>query len=343
MENQTKHSSLEDCEEEKQKEKKSADKKRNIFFVAIFVLLIAGSYAYSYRKNNNQKIDITLKEKTEKFIKENLVQPGTDFKITEFTPEGDLYKLNVAVGSQNITSYVTKDGKKFFPQVVDLEKGVDKTPASNSPKVVAEALQKKDVPDVELFVMSYCPYGVQAEKGILPVVQKLGSKINFSVKFVDYTLHGKKEFDENLNQYCIQKEEPKKYNDYLACFTKEGDFAKCATSASIDAKKVASCVSATDKQFKLTENLSTGAQSSPFGIYKDLNDKYGVQGSPSLVVNGQLLDAGRDSASLLKTICSGFNNQPAECQATLPSDTPAPGFGDGKTAPASANPSTCGQ
>jgi len=44
-------------------------------------------------------------------------------------------------------------------------------------------------------------------------------------------------------------------------------------------------------------------------------------------MNGQLLESGRDSASLLKTICSGFSNQPEECSESLPSVSPTPGFG----------------
>jgi len=49
--------------------------------------------------------------------------------------------------------------------------------------------------------MSYCPYGTQIEKGILPVINALGNKIKFSLKFVDYAMHGKKEIDENSRQY----------------------------------------------------------------------------------------------------------------------------------------------
>ena len=77
---------------------------------------------------------------------------------------------------------------------------------------------KSDKPNVELFVMSHCPFGTQAEKGIIPVVNLLKNKINFSVKFVDYSMHGKSEIDENTLQYCIQKEESKKYIPYLTCF-----------------------------------------------------------------------------------------------------------------------------
>lgn len=338
MENQTGDPTASDQKSKSPETKKVSISVKNFIFGAAFLALIAGSFAYSYyQKNTGQKNMEAIKQKTEKFIKENLVQPGTEITITDFVKENNLYKLTASVGKQSIVAYVTEDGKNFFPQAIDMDKKSDAAAAPGGAAAAAEASVKKDVPDVELFVMSYCPYGVQAEKGILPVVQKLGSKINFNVKFVDYTLHGKKEFDENLNQYCIEKEEPSKYNDYLACFTKEGDSAKCATSTKINSAKVTSCISATDKQFKLTENFSASGQTSPFNIQKDLNDKYGVKGSPTLVVNGQTLDAGRDSASLLKTICSGFGNQPEECKSALPSDTPTPGFGTGTAAAASTN------
>ncbi len=301
------------------------------FAFALFIILVLGSYGFSYAKKAAANNEAALKDKTEKYIKDNLVKSGTDLKITDFAKEGNLYKFTVSVGGQNVVSYLTGDGKKLLLNPIDLDQqsggSPSSAPASATPAPVAEVSQKNDKPEVELFVMSLCPYGVQAEKGILPVIQKLGSKINFSLKFVDYTLHGKKEFDENLNQYCIQKEEPAKFNDYLASYVKGGDAAASATSAKIDSAKNTACIAATDKQFKLTDNF-VASGSSPFNIYKDLNDKYGVQGSPSLVVNGQLVDSGRDSASLLKTICSGFSNQPEECKAALSSASPTPGFGN---------------
>ena len=308
--------------------------KGNIFALA-FLLLLAGSYAYSFQKDALRENEDAIKEQTKKFVQDNLVQPGTELEIEEFVKENGLYKLTLSVAGQKIETYVTEDGKKFFPQVIDLDKDAQAQTASDSPKVVAEAAVKKDVPEVDLFVMSYCPYGVQAEKGILPVVEKLGSKIKFNLRFVDYILHGKQEFDENLNQSCIQKEEPAKFNDYLACFAKDGDAAKCAASAGINKAKIASCVSQYDEKFD--EKIQTP----PFGVDKELNDKYGVQGSPTLVINGSVLDSGRDSASYLKAICSGFSNKPEECAAALSSETPAPGFGDGKTA--NANAASCGQ
>lgn len=301
------------------------------------VLAAGGRFAWEhFEKKHMQEV----KAKTEAFIKDKMIQPGTDFTVNDFREEGGLYKMSIAVGKQNVEAYVTKDGKKFFPGAIDMDKKEDASASAgtNAPAPVTEVSQKQDVPTVELFVMSYCPYGLQAQKGILPVVQKLGNKIKFDTKFVSYVMHGKKEFDENIKQYCIQKNMPTKYLGYLDCFAKSanGDSAKCMTAKGINASSVASCVAQTDAQYKLSDAFN-GFDSSqggfpPFNIQKDLNEKYGVEGSPSLVINGQLVEAGRDSASLLKTICSGFTKAPAACQESLSSDTPSPGFGDGKAA-----------
>ncbi|HMN19207.1 MAG TPA: thioredoxin domain-containing protein [Candidatus Moranbacteria bacterium] len=319
-----------------------SENKKEVIAVLIFLVLLAGSFVYSYQKKKLEKNEQSIRDNTEKFIKENLVQAGTDLKINDFQKEGGLYKMTVSVGTQEIVAYVTKDGKKFFPQVIDMDKKNETPDSSAKTKAAAEASQKKDIPEVELFVMSYCPYGVQAEKGILPVVKKLGSKIDFKIKFVGYTMHGKKEVDENVNQYCIQKEEPAKFISYLECFDKENDGAKCIASAKINKAKISACVAATDKEFKITETANGGGQTPKFNINKKENDAYGVQGSPTLVVNGTVIDSERDSDSFMKAICSGFTNKPEECNGSISSVAPAPGFGDGKSAGA-APAASCGQ
>jgi hypothetical protein len=53
-------------------------------------------------------------------------------------------------------------------------------------------MEKREKPDVDVFVMSYCPFGTQIEKGLLPVWDLLGDKINLNIRFVDYAMHGKR-------------------------------------------------------------------------------------------------------------------------------------------------------
>jgi hypothetical protein len=102
--------------------------------------------------------------------------------------------------------------------------------------------------------------------------------------------------------------------------------------AKINTSKLNSCVSATDKEFNITKNFNdksiwAGGSFPPFDVYKADNEKYGVQGSPTLVVNGEQIQSGRDSAGLLAAICSGFTNAPEECKKQLSSEAPSAGFG----------------
>lgn len=277
----------------------------------------------------------------ESFINEYLMSPGTKATVKITSEEYDLYKLSVDIGSDVVDSYFSKDGKLFFPQAFNIEEMTKEPVAGDeaSSQPVAQA-PKSDKPVVELFVMSHCPYGTQIEKGMLPVVAALGDKIDFEIKFVDYAMHGEVELKEQMLQYCVQKEQNDKFNNYLTCFLQDGNSEACIASTSINKTKLNSCVAATDKEFKITENFKNkiGFQGSypGFDIHKEDNTKYSVGGSPTLVINGADISSGRDSANLLATICGAFNEAPEECSQQLSSATPAPGFGAGTTNNAAA-------
>ncbi len=285
------------------------------------------------------------------FINNNLMQPGSTVSIKEVIEDNGMYKVTVNLpNDQEIVSYMTKDGKKFFPQVMDIEPkteeaAADDTQAKKQTPPPTNA-PKQEKPNVELFVMSHCPYGTQIEKGILPVLDTLGDKIDFELKFCDYIMHGKKEIDEQLVQYCVQKEEPNKFSDYLTCFLEEGNGDDCLTKTKINTGKIDSCVASTDKTYNVSKNFedkSTYKGRFPtFDVYKEDNEKYGVGGSPTLVINGATIRSGRDSATLLASICSGFENPPAECNEELSSASPSPGFGFG-TASGGGSAASCGE
>jgi len=290
----------------------------------IIVVLIAALLMNGLPFGNLSEKDATAK--VESFVNTELLsgQGGATVKI--LGSEGNLYHLEITYQGQKIDSYMTKDGKKFFPQVFEMASSTASTQSATDSQTATVA-PKSDKPSVELFVMSYCPYGTQIEKGIIPAVQALGNKIDFKLKFVSYTMHGDKENQENLREYCIDKDQGGKLLAYLTCFLKAGDSAACLKSTGVDEAKVNSCMTATAKS-----NQVTGTD---FSVYKAENEKYGVQGSPTLVINGATISSGRDSQSLLKTICSAFNTIPSECSKQLSTAAPAAGFGEGTDASAS--------
>ncbi len=305
----------------------------------IIVVVAAGAY-YSYSPKAG--VSLTLEQakvKAGEFINKNLIQGNATATISQIVEESGLYKITLNVAGQEYTSFMTRDGKKFFTTAIDIEAAQKES--SVAPAQQSQVAPKTERPSVELFVMSYCPYGTQAEKGLLPVVALLGDKIDFKLKFVNYLMHGEKEMAENLRQYCIENQEPQKFNNYLSCFLKAGDAQSCLTSEKIDAGKLASCEQAADAQFKIKQSFSdknswNNSSYPPFAIFDADNQKYGVQGSPTLVINGTTVASSRDPESFKKAICGAFVNEPVACKTTLSSTTPAPGFGEGTTGSAAA-------
>lgn len=194
---------------------------------------------------------------------------------------------------------------------------------------------KSDRPKVELFVMSYCPFGVQMEKGFIPVLRLLGKKIDFELKFVNYAMHGEKEVWENVRQYCIQKLYPDKLVDYLECFDikQPKDWEGCMRSVGISVNEINKCIEEVDEEYGITAILadknSWNGPFPPFPIHDTDNKKYGVRGSPTLIINGTEVRVSRSPESIKEAICNAFNNPPPECSQKLSEEVPSPGFGSG--------------
>ena len=105
--------------------------------------------------------------------------------------------------------------------------------------------------------------------------------------------------------------------DYLNCFLEEGDYEGCLTKTKIDETKLDNCVLNNAEAYYEEDS--------------QLSQDYGVQGSPTLVINGDIVSSGRSQASFLSTICSAFSEPPEECDQELDSTNPSPGFGSSQT------------
>jgi len=196
-------------------------------------------------------------------------------------------------------------------------------------------MEKREKPEVDVFVMSHCPFGTQIEKGVLPVMELFGDKADINIRFVDYAMHGKKEIDEQLNQYCIEKQGDDKFMTYLKCFLKDGKGEPCMKEAKVDQGKLKSCVAAADKKYGISKDFGDKSKWKgrfpPFNVHKNLARKHNVRGSPTLVINDVVAKAGRSPKAIRDAICHGFKEKPAECTAKIDAATPKPGFGMGKS------------
>ncbi len=294
--------------------------------------------------------DISLK--VGKYLTNNFLKSyGAEADIVNLTDLGDLYLATLDVKKDNETLdsgevYVTKDGKfVLFGALYNMSEEIK----FEEPEVEPEAeltIPKTEKPVVELFVMAYCPYGLQAEKAIIPVYDLLSEKTDIKIRFVDYIMHGKKEIDENLRQYCIQRDQEDKYFQYLLCFVQTDNYSNCLTETGIDLDSLDNCTKEVDKEYNITDgynNQSTwlNGRYPLFNVEKDLNNKYNVGGSPTFVVNGVVVSPSSRSPEAYKNvICSAFSEAPSECNSVLSSSSTAPGIGS-ITATGSGSSGTC--
>jgi hypothetical protein len=245
---------------------------------------------------------------------------GAEATLVEVNEKSGFYEVVLSMQGQELPLYVTKDGKYFTQALVPLEAQASDPNQQPTPTDIP----KSDKPKVELFVMTHCPYGTQAEKGYVPVIGLLEDKVYSSVKFVHYFLHEPEEAETPI-QICIREEQGDKFNDYLACFLEDGDSDRCLTAVGIDQTKLNTCKSGkADEYYAMDSALSEG---------------YGVKGSPTLVINGVIAQSGRSPAAYLETICSAFTegNAPDACNEELSSANPSAGFGYTASAGGSTN------
>jgi protein-disulfide isomerase len=236
-------------------------------------------------------------------------QTDGEGELVQVNDMGDsLYEVMILYQGQEIPLYVTKDGENLVQGVMPLVDTVEPTPTIQEGEVV-----KSDLPVVELFVMTHCPYGTQAEKGFIPFMEAMGDSVDAKIRFVHYFMHDPEE-TETPRQVCIREEQSDKYLTYLSAFLEEGDYEYALDKAGIDVDAMEECISNGNAEEYYTED-------------SELSESYGVGGSPTLVVNGVIASSGRSASAYLETTCSAFNDAPNECSLELDSTSPSPMWG----------------
>jgi hypothetical protein len=176
---------------------------------------------------------------------------------------------------------------------------------------------------LDLFVMSQCPYGVQAEDGVLNALGAFGSDLQVNIRFIVSeagtsfnSLHGQPELDENLRQLCIVQNYPDKFFDYLECFNPnyrnaEVQFDLCADQLGMDKDLITSCMSNDATIQMLRDDVA-------------LTQQYGVRGSPTFYINGEPYSSGRDAASIQSYICDNIDSTLSGCSVQVSGATQQP-------------------
>lgn len=319
--------------ERKEHKKHVKLKKKDLWMwisIVLAVILIISIYT-------NAKPKSTIKENV--LAKEDVSTKALDYinkyLLTDTTAtlkgveeDSSLYVLKMTIQGREFNSYVTKDGKLLFPQGVDITKESE-IPEQPEAQATATEYPKTDKPNVKMFVMTFCPFGQQAETGLKPAIELLDEEIDFEPHFVIYSnyasgypnycldeenkycsMHGINELNEGVRQLCIWKYDKEKFWSYVAKVNEKcsnSNIETCwegiAEETNVDADKIKTC--------------QEGEAISLLATEVELNQKYNVRGSPSVKINDKDYSGARTPEAYKTAICSSFTTEPGDCGNTL--------------------------
>ena len=230
-----------------------------------------------------------------------------------------VYQVNFEYQGAVVPIFVTKDGQ-LAGSLSQIKTDV------NSSSTSQEEVSKSDKPKVELYVFTYCPYGLQMEKAMIPVAKLFGNKIDFKIRQIG-AMHGEFEAVEAKRQLCIEKEYPSKYLDYVDVFAKDTSIGSCNGDATCLAPKLNSLYSKLDITGNKIDSCMKTSGDSLYTAEQDNSQANGVSGSPTLIINGVVAQVSRNPDAIKEAVCSAFNAAPSECSQTLSTESASAGFG----------------
>ena len=189
--------------------------------------------------------------------------------------------------------------------------------------VKAGAQMVSEKAKVEFFLMSQCPFGLQVEKGIAPVLEKMGADIDFSLEFIGQikdgvltSMHGQSEVDGNKVQLCAAKHNPGKYFEMILCMNKNmraipGNWQGCAQQQGLDVAKIKTCFEGVEGDSLLRASFEKA-------------QKRRARGSPTMYIGGKPYRGPRSEVAFTRAICEAFPKDKPKLCAELPEPVKVP-------------------
>jgi len=309
-------------------------KRKNIWksaSVALAILLVISIYTggFKFSKDSTTGKVLTKGEASTKaldYVNKYLLT-GATATLRGVEEDDGMYVLKLNIQDREFDSYITKNGELLFPQGIDMT--INPETPEQQEEVQAAEYPKAETPNVKMFVMTFCPYGQQAETGLKPAIELLDEKIDFEPHFVIYSnyasgypdycldeenkycsMHGITELNEGVRQLCIWKYDKEKWWNYVAKINEkcsnsniETCWEEIAEETNVDADKIKACQE--EEAISLLANEV------------ELNQKYGVRGSPMVKINDKDYSGGRTAEAYKAAICAAFTSAPDDCGSTL--------------------------
>jgi hypothetical protein len=264
---------------------------------------------------------VVSEKKASEAVQSYFSDVGVDVDVNSVKRESGVYFMEVSTSSgQSGIITLSLDGKYLGELSLLPEEKENSNTNSNSN---TQEIPKSEKPVVELFVMSFCPFGNKAEDTMLPVYELLKDNVEWNVHYIVSasgdkisSLHGQPETDQNIRELCVLNEYGQDlFWDFMVyvngnCGRDGSCWKEGANKLGINVNKIETCFN----------NDGLSMMKSEAGISKDK----GVSGSPTLIINGvksSLVYQYGNSELYKQAICSSFENPPQECSVVLSGST----------------------
>jgi len=267
---------------------------------------------------------------SESVAAENLISfieaQGGTAEIVSVEQTDSFYTVTINYQEQEIPVYVTLDGKYIAPSLLPLTLANSSASSAKS-SGSAKTVPKTDKPVVDAFIFSYCPYGLQFEKALLPAYDLLKSKADINIVAIG-AMHGEFEKIESLRQISIEQLYGKsKLFAYLKEFDYNTNIGSCSGNASCLDKYLPAIYTKLGIDKTKVEDYMSKSAEAIYNTQGELASSLGISGSPTFVINGVETQVSRTPQAIGQAICSAFTTQPSECAQNLSSTAPSAGFG----------------
>lgn len=333
-----------------------SEQSKNYIIFGVLIMLI-GITMFMLMKNKDEE-EVEYKEVSEQLYQEistklqtafdDTLAPGQGTEIKSITEDKYLYKIEIDVAGNEFTVYLTKDQQKLIPQIVEMgellgEEVSDEEAEANTAKLTEEnkkvlGITADSKPQVDYFVMSFCPYGNPADENASQISQLFGDSVNVVPHYILNTdpkapngynsLHGPQEAHQGVRELCVLNEYGQdaffkftlESNNVLNSKNADTEWQKIAVAQGLNVDRITACTQNDGLAIAQSEiNVTTNAKS------EGRNGVSSIGASPTVLVNGETVPS--SATAIQEALCESFpeGEKPAACDANIDEATAAEG------------------
>ncbi|NCC69990.1 hypothetical protein EOM09_00180 [bacterium] len=310
----------------------------------VFANEVVSSLSQIFKGLDVKNVDYNTEE-GKKLYEENNLEFLPSFLFTETVENGE--------GYDNVRNYLYEKGgylelaigADFNPTLEICDNSIDDTgnglvDCLDSDCSSALICRQEIAKNLDLFVMSDCPYGVQALDALKEITENFkDDNIKINVNYIgDYyteeeynslndsvktmceqrsngkyycSLHGGYEVEEDIRSLCVNNYYPDKFLEYVWCRNEQGiengDYTECFNGR-MNVNTIDNCVSSVEGTYLFEQNTQ---------IARDLN----IGSSPSWIINNKYIESSGVAADNIKKSFCKYNLNIESCDNELTSSS----------------------